>query len=89
MCGSMVDVQSATAENMRGKKKNRRQKKPQDKNIMSASAMQGGHKQLLGLLICVCALHRAPPLHTILHRTDLIIFRLTLQTIIIAPMMST
>ena len=27
-------------------------------------------------------------LHTILHRTNLIIFPLTLQTIIIAPMMS-
>jgi len=27
-------------------------------------------------------------LHTILHRTDLIIFSLALQTIIIAPMMS-
>jgi len=31
MCGSMVDIQSATAENRRGKKK----KKPQDKNIMA------------------------------------------------------
>jgi len=38
----MVDIQSATAEIRRGKK-NRRKKKPQDKNIMSASAMQGGH----------------------------------------------
>jgi len=37
----MVDIQSATAENRRGKKD--RQKKPQDKNIMSASATQGGH----------------------------------------------
>jgi len=42
MCGSMVDIQSATAEIRRGKKKDR--KKPQGKNIMSASAMQGGHK---------------------------------------------
>jgi len=36
MCGSMVDIQSATAEIKRGKKK-------VDKNIMSASATQGGH----------------------------------------------
>ena len=36
----------------------------------------------------VCALHCAQLLHTILHRTDLIIFPLTLQTITIAPMMS-
>jgi len=47
-------------------------------------------RELLGLFICVCitALHCAQLLHTILHRTDLIIFPLTLQTIIIAPMMS-
>ena len=36
----------------------------------------------------MCALHCAQLLHTILHRTDLIIFPLTLQTITIAPMMS-
>jgi len=36
----------------------------------------------------VCALHFAQLLHPILHRTDLIIFPLTLQTIIIAMMMS-
>jgi len=41
MCGSMVDIQSATAEIMRGIKK----KKPQGKNIMSASATQGGHNK--------------------------------------------
>jgi len=40
MCGSMVDIQSATAEIRRGKKK-----KKQDKNIMSASATQGGHNK--------------------------------------------
>ena len=39
MYGSMVDIQSATAEIRRGKKK----KKPQDKNIMSTSATQGNH----------------------------------------------
>jgi len=36
----------------------------------------------------MCALHCTQLLHTILHRTDLIIFPLTLQTITIAPMMS-
>ena len=43
MCGSMVDIQSATAEIRRGKKEDR--KKKQDKNIMSASPTQGGHKK--------------------------------------------
>jgi len=39
-----------------------------------------------GLFVCVhCTVHN---FHTILHRTDLIIFPLTLQTITIAPMMS-
>ena len=42
MCGSMVDIQSATAEIRRGKKEER---KKQDKNIMSTSAMQGGHNK--------------------------------------------
>jgi len=40
MCGSMVDIQSTTAEINRGKK---RRRKKQDKNIMSTSATQGGH----------------------------------------------
>jgi len=40
----MVDIQSLTAEIRRGKKKERK-KKPQGKNIMSASATQGGHKK--------------------------------------------
>ena len=44
MCGSMVDIQSATAEIRRGKKIERRRKIPQGKNIMSTSATQGGHK---------------------------------------------
>jgi len=43
MCRSMVDIQSAAAEIRRGKKIEGR-KKPQGKNIMSASATQGGHK---------------------------------------------
>ena len=47
MCQSMVDIQSATAEIRRGKKKERkkeRERKKQNKNIMYASATQGGHK---------------------------------------------
>ena len=36
----------------------------------------------------VCAVHWVQLLHTIRHRTDLIIFPLALQTITIAPMMS-
>jgi len=36
MCGSMVDIQSATAENRRGKKiKEDERKKLQDENIMA------------------------------------------------------
>jgi len=34
MCGSMADIQSATAEVRRGKKEEERKKKPQGKNIM-------------------------------------------------------
>jgi len=48
MCGSkMVDIQSATAEIRRGKKKERKKerKKKHDKNIMSASATQFDHKK--------------------------------------------
>jgi len=40
MCGGIVDIQSATAENRRGKMKqeeDRRKKKPQDKNLMVCS----------------------------------------------------
>jgi len=43
MCGNMVYMQSPTAEIRREKKKERK-KKSQGKNIMSASATQGGHK---------------------------------------------
>ena len=46
MCRSMVNIQSATDEIRRGKKKEERRKKKQDKNIMFASAMQGGHNHL-------------------------------------------
>jgi len=41
----MVDIHSATAKIRRGKKEKRKKKKPQDENIMSASATQGGHKK--------------------------------------------
>jgi len=40
----MVDIQSPTDEIRRGKKEDTR-KKPQSKNIMSASATQSGHKE--------------------------------------------
>jgi len=40
MCRSMVDIQSATAEIRRGKKK----KKPQDKNIMAPYYIVGHNK---------------------------------------------
>jgi len=48
MCGSMVDIQSVTVEIRRGKKKKEdsKKKKPQGENIMSASDMQGGHKNV-------------------------------------------
>ena len=47
MCRSMADIHSATAEIRRGKKKEeRKKKKPQGKNIMSASATQGGHNNV-------------------------------------------
>jgi len=45
---SMADIQSPTAEIRRAKKKERkkeRKKKPHGKNIMSASATQGGHNK--------------------------------------------
>jgi len=45
MCGSMVDIQSPTADNRRGKKKEEEIKKPELQNIMSASATQGGYKK--------------------------------------------
>ena len=46
MCRNMVDIQSPTAEIRRGIKKKDR-KKSQGKNIMSASATQGGHNKAL------------------------------------------
>jgi len=44
MCGSIVDIQSATAEIRRGKKEER-WKKPQDDNIMVCPITQGDHKK--------------------------------------------
>jgi len=42
----MVDIQSPTTEIRRGKnQEEERRRKKQDKNIMSASATQGGHKK--------------------------------------------
>jgi len=43
MCGGMVDIQSATAEIRRRKKKKERKIEITGKNIMSTSATQGGH----------------------------------------------
>jgi len=41
MCGSMIDIPSATAEIRRGKKKKKeeRKKKPPDENIMACPAL--------------------------------------------------
>jgi len=56
----MVDIQSVTAEIRRGKKKERRRKK-QDKNIMSASATQGVHKETTGQKYNVCICYAGQP----------------------------
>jgi len=59
MCASMVDIQSATAENKK-KKIDRKKKKPQDKNMMSASAMQGGcNKNMILRKVQLCVVHAA------------------------------
>jgi len=52
MSGGMVDIQSAMAEIRRGKqdRKKKKKKKPQRKNIMSASATQGGHNEPIKIL---------------------------------------
>ena len=59
-------------------------------NLSTVKWAQWDKTQSRDLLVCsyVCALHCARLLHTILHRTDLIIFPLTLQTITTTPMMS-
>jgi len=46
MCGSMIDIQSAMAEIRRGNKNRRTEtEETTGKNMMSASATQGGHKK--------------------------------------------
>jgi len=59
-------------------------------NLSTVKWAQLDKTQSRELYLCsyVCALHCAQLVHTILHRTDLIIFPLALQTITIAPMMS-
>jgi len=56
MCGSMVDIQSAAAEIRRGIKKKIEddRKKLQGKNIMSASATQGGHEKYCSIIERKC-----------------------------------
>jgi len=59
-------------------------------NLSTVKWAQCDKTQSRELLVCsyVCVSHCAQLLHTILHRTDLIIFPLTLQTITTALMMS-
>jgi len=85
MCGSMVDIQSPNAEIRQGKKKKKKDRN-HGKNIMVCPITQGDHNQQT--IVTSVHMHCAQFLQIILHRTDLIIFPVTLQTIIIAPMMS-
>jgi len=59
-------------------------------NLSTVKWAQWDKTQSRELLVCshVCALHCAQLLCTILHRIDLIVFPLNLQTITIAPMIS-
>jgi len=59
-------------------------------NLSTVKWAQWDKTQSRELLVCsyVCASQCAQLLHTILYRTDLIVFPLTLQTITTAPMMS-
>ena len=59
-------------------------------NLSTVKWAQWDKTQSREVLVCsyVCASHCAQLLHTILHRTDLIVFPLTCQTITTAPMMS-
>jgi len=45
LCGSMVDIQSPTAEIRQGKKEDKERKKPQGKNIMVCPIPQGDHNE--------------------------------------------
>jgi len=51
MCRSMVDILCAAADIRRGKKEDR--KKPKGNHIVSASAMQGSHKNADRLTLCL------------------------------------
>ena len=60
MCESIADIESVTAEIRRGIEKDReKKKKPQGKNIMSASATHGGHKKAIVYVFCVFRCKRA------------------------------
>jgi len=52
MCGSMADIQSPTAEIMRGKKrkKRKRKKKPKGKNIMVCPISYGDHNYGINII---------------------------------------
>jgi len=49
----MVDIHSATAKIRRGKKEEEEEKETTGQNIMFASAMQGGHKNLISITVSV------------------------------------
>jgi len=68
MCGSIVDIQSATAEIRRGKKerKRKKKKKPQSKNIMTCPIPQGGHNKLI-IKYCCDVMYVEMPLHLTAH----------------------
>jgi len=53
MYGNMVDIQSATAENKRGKKK---KKRPQRQNIMACPLLWGGQIRFGAEVIASCIL---------------------------------
>jgi len=82
----MVDIQSPNAEIRQGKKEKERKIQTTGQNIMVCPITQGDHNQQT--IVTSVHMHCAQFLQTILHRRDLIIFPVTLQTIIIAPMMS-
>jgi len=48
MCGSMIDIQSSTAEIRRGKEEDRNHRAKIRIGLMSPYATQGGHKQADG-----------------------------------------
>ena len=62
--------------------------KMKSKHSEMGPVKQNPIQRTVSSVLYVCAVHCVQLLHTILHRTDLIIFPLALQTITIAPMMS-